>query len=242
MKPIKLILTVALLSGLGATGAMANCDIADTHLEQAIAQKPELRALANRQMVRDLRSLRDAAFILWSYGRIEDCNRLMANIRELIFEPSMGSLGGSDEDEVSYQSAASEPFVRRGGAVVGRREDEGAKALISINELVPGLRADEIIGTEVRSSDDKIVGEVRNFVFGTKDRRDYAVVASGGFFTVGKDSFVVPIRFLSITQERDAFFLQISEADLKSVPLMPDQDYEWHSDEAWLALNDARFK
>ena len=242
MKPAILLLSVMLLSSMGVADAMAKCDIADTRLEQAIAQKPEFRAPGNRQMVRDLRSLRDAAFILWSYGRLEDCNRLMANIRELIFAPAMGSLGGTDEDEVNYQTAASEPFVHHGGEVEGRRDDKGATALISINELVPGLRANEIIGTEVRSSDDKIVGEVRNFVFGTKDRRDYAIVASGGFFTIGKDSFVVPIRFLSVTQERDAFFLQISEAEVKSVPLMPDHDFAWHSDDAWLALNDAHFE
>jgi hypothetical protein len=150
--------------------ATEKCDIADSELEEAIAKKPEFRAPANRQLVRDLRSLRDAAFILWSYGRLEDCNRLMANIRELVFAPAMGSLGGTDEDEVNYQTAASQPFVHRGGAVEGRRGDVGAKALVSINELVPGLRADEIIGTEVRSSDDKIIGEVRNFVFGTKEQ------------------------------------------------------------------------
>jgi hypothetical protein len=32
---------------------------------------------------------------------------------------------------------------------------------VRIDELAPALRADEIIGAEVRSSDDKIVGEVR---------------------------------------------------------------------------------
>ena len=69
------------------------------------------------------------------------------------------------------------------------------------------MRADEIIGAEVRSSDDKIVGEVRNIVFGTKDRRDYAIVASGGFFTPGKESIVVPIRSLKVSQERGSFFL-----------------------------------
>ena len=82
---------------------------------------------------------------------------------------------------------------------------QGAKPLINIDEMAPGLRADEIIGAEVRSSDDKIVGEVRNIVFGTKDRRDYAIVASGGFFTPGKDSIVVPIRSLKVSQERTAF-------------------------------------
>jgi ribosomal 30S subunit maturation factor RimM len=103
------------------------------------------------------------------------------------------------------------------------------------------LRADEIIGAEVRSSDDKIIGEVRNIVFGTKDRRDYAIVASGGFFIPGKDSIVVPIRFLKVAQERDSFYLPMREAEVKAVPLMPDPDYRWLSDEAWRTQNDALF-
>src|SRR5829696_6891925 len=76
--------TVALLSVLGVAEAMADCQIADAKLEEAILQKPELRGRANRQTVRDLRSLRDAAFTLWSYERHADCERLVANIRELI--------------------------------------------------------------------------------------------------------------------------------------------------------------
>ena len=83
---------------------------------------------------------------------------------------------------------------------------------------------------EVRSSDDKIVGEVRNIVFGTKDRKDYAIVASGGFFTPGKDSIVVPIQSLKVSQGRESFFLSICKQAVKTVPLMPDQDYKWLSD------------
>jgi hypothetical protein len=215
--------------------------LVDAKLEEAIFQKPELRAPENRQMVRDLRSLRDAAFILWSYGRHDDCERLLANIRELVSATSMSELGDNDEDEAEQQFAAREPMVQSGGALLGRRGEQGAKPLISINELAPGLRADEIIGTEVRSSDDKIIGEVRNIVFGTKDRQDYAIVASGGFFTIGKDSIVVPIPSLQVSQERDSFYLPITEAETKEVPLMPDQDYTWLSDEAWRAQNDALF-
>jgi uncharacterized protein YrrD len=99
-----------------------------------------------------------------------------------------------------------------------------------------------MIGAEVRSSDDKIVGEVRNIVFGTKDGRDYAVIASGGFFTAGKDSIVVPIRALKVTQDRASFFLPIAKDVMKTVPLMPDQDYNWLSDPKWRAQNDAFFE
>jgi hypothetical protein len=123
----------------------------------------------------------------------------------------------------------------------GSRDKKDAKPLIKIDELAPGLRADEIIGAEVRSSDDKIVGEVRNIVFGTKDGRDYAIVASGGFFTTGKDSIVVPIRALKISQERASFFLPVSKEAVGSVPVMPDQTYQWLSDRKWRSRNDAIF-
>jgi hypothetical protein len=240
MKRLKALFAAALLCTLGGTHAMADCQIADTKLEEAILQKPELRGPANRQTVRDLRSLRDAAFTLWSYGRHADCERLMANIRELISGPSMSSLGDNDEDAAEDQMAARDPKVQR-GASQGRREEKNAKPLINIDELAPGLRADQIIGAEVRSSDDRIVGEVRNIVFGTKDRRDYAIVAAGGFFTAGKDSIVVPIRSLKVSQERDSFFLPLRNAEVKTVPLMPDQDYKWLSDDAWRTRNDALF-
>jgi PRC-barrel domain protein len=97
----------------------------------------------------------------------------------------MGSLGDNDEEEAEKQISAGEPMVRRGGQQ-GHRKEMGAKPLVRIDELAPGLRADEIIGVEVRSSDDKIVGEVRNIVFGTKDRKDYAIVASGRLFYAGE--------------------------------------------------------
>jgi hypothetical protein len=240
MKSGRILFATTLITGLGVADVMANCQIADAKLEEAILQKPELRGRANRQTVRDLRTLRDAAFTLWSYGRHDDCERLLGNIRELLSAPSLGALGDNDEDEAEKQMAARDPKVQR-GAGVGRRDEKGAKPLISIDELAPGLRADEIIGAEVRSSDDKIVGEVRNIVFGTKDRRDYAIVASGGFFTPGKESIVVPIRSLKVSQERHSFFLPIASAAVKTVPLMPDHDYKWLSDIAWRTKNDALF-
>src|ERR671921_398167 len=114
MKTPTILLTVALLSMLGVTPAMADCQIADAKLEEAILQKPELRGPANRQTVRDLRNLRDAAITLWSYGRHDDCERLLGNIRELLSGPSMSALGDNDEEEANKQIGAREPKVQRG--------------------------------------------------------------------------------------------------------------------------------
>src|SRR3954468_1775812 len=241
MKTIGTLFMAALIVAGGVTQALAECQIADARLEEAIQQNPRFRGPANSQAVRDLRSLRDAAFTLRSYGRHDDCERLLANIRELIAGPPMGSLGDNDEEEADKQDTAREPKIRR-GATLGSRDKKDAKPLIRIDQLTPGLRTDEMIGAEVRSSDDKIVGEVRNIVFGTKDGRDYAIIASGGFFTTGKDSIVVPIRSLKVTQDRSSFFLPIAKGVMKTVPVMPDQEYKWLSDPAWRANNDALFE
>jgi hypothetical protein len=238
-KFVNVLVPIILFSVVTANAARADCQIGDAKLEEAVLQNPKFRGPANRQSVRDLRRLRDAAITLWSYGRIEECQLLLDSIRGLIAEPNMSMLGGNDEEDAEKQMSAGQPKVRK-GATVGRRGEKGAKPLASIDSLAPGLRADEIIGAEVRSSDDKIIGEVRNIVFGTKDRRDYAIVASGGFFTSGKDSIVVPIRSLKVSPER-GFFVAIGHEAIKNIPLMPDQNYVWLSDAAWRNRNDTLF-
>jgi hypothetical protein len=242
MTMTKIAAHAALLCTLATSPAFAVCNISDAKLEEAVLKSPELRDPANRHLVRDLRTLRDAAFLLWSYGLHEDCERLLGNIRELIAAPSISELGDTDEDEADQQLAAGEPMAHAGGKMQGNRDAVWARPLVDIDDLDPGLRADEIIGSEVRSSDDKIVGEVRNVVIGTKDRWDYAIVASGGFFIAGKDSIVVPLRYLQVNQERNSFYLRIASAEVKAVPLMPDQDYRWLANEEWRARNDAFFK
>jgi hypothetical protein len=237
----RILLALGLLSVAEVPQALAACNLSDAKLEEAILQKPEFRDPNNRQLVRDLRRLRDSAFILWSYGQIDACEQLVGHIRKLVAAPSMGSLGGSDEDEVEQQMAAAEPMVQETGKVIGNRGNIDATPLTKLAEMVPLMRADEILGSEVRTSDDKIVGEVRNVIIGTEGRRDYAIVATGGFFVPGKNSIAVALRYLRVTRERNSFFVALTQADLAKVPLMPDNDYAWLSDDAWLEQNNSRF-
>jgi hypothetical protein len=232
----------AFLLAISPSASWAACNISDAQLEEAVLENAELRAPQNRYLVHDLRALRDAAFLLWNYGLEEDCERLVGNIKQLIAAPDMGRLGTNDEDEADQQLAAGEPQWHRLGQIQGTRGEPGEEALVSINDLDPGLLASEIIGAEVRTSDDMIVGEVRNVVIGTKDRWDYVIVASDGFFVAGENSLVVPLRYLVIDQKRKSFFLRISNEQVKAVPLMPDQEYRWLADETWRATNDAIFQ
>lgn len=69
--------------------------IADAKLEEAILWKPDLRG---RQTVRDLRSSRNVEFAIRSDRRHEACERLLANVRELLATPSIGALVGNGEE------------------------------------------------------------------------------------------------------------------------------------------------
>ena len=60
----RILLLAALMGSLAVTEAVAECEIADAKLEEAVQNNPRLRGPANSQSVRDLRSLRDAAMTL----------------------------------------------------------------------------------------------------------------------------------------------------------------------------------
>jgi hypothetical protein len=62
----------------------------DLKLEQAIARKSERRQSANTQIVRDLRTLREAAIILSSNQHTVECQRIVAVVRDLVADSVHG--------------------------------------------------------------------------------------------------------------------------------------------------------
>ena len=79
--------------------ALAHCGVTDLKLEQAISRKTELCQSANVQIVRDLRTLREAAIILDANKHRAECRRLVAVVRELAADPKRAIETSSDTDE-----------------------------------------------------------------------------------------------------------------------------------------------
>ena len=79
--------------------ALAHCRVTDLKLEQAISQDSELRQSANAQVVRDLRTLREAALILDANKHTAECQRLVTVVRELVADPTRAIETSSDTDE-----------------------------------------------------------------------------------------------------------------------------------------------
>src|SRR3954470_20428936 len=68
--------------------ALAHCGVADLKLEQAISRDSKLRQSASAQVVRDLRTLREAALILDANKHTAECQRLVTVVRELVADPA----------------------------------------------------------------------------------------------------------------------------------------------------------
>ena len=90
---------LASVCALAVTGrALAGCPVADAKIEEAIATKPEFRDTANAQVVRDLRTLRDAAVVLDAYEHEGACKRVVAVLNTLASNPER-TLGAGNTDE-----------------------------------------------------------------------------------------------------------------------------------------------
>ena len=96
--------------------ALAHCGVADLKLEQAISQDSKLRQSANAQVVRDLRTLREAALILDANKHTAECQRLVTVVRELVADPARTIETSSDTDEGKAE-ALDEPRRRKTAAL-----------------------------------------------------------------------------------------------------------------------------
>ena len=101
----------AALGTLALTGpALAACPVADAKVEKAIASKPKLREKANTQMVRDLRTLRDAAVVLDAYEQDGACRKVVAVLNTLTADPERAlEAGDTDEGKAEAVERARKP-------------------------------------------------------------------------------------------------------------------------------------
>jgi hypothetical protein len=106
-------LACALLLLALAPSAQAACAVEDSGLEPAIAEKKELQETKNAQIVRDLRTLRDAAIVLDSYGFPKECKELVAILKELTAKPdaTIKRSGDTDEEKAEEIQESREPKV-----------------------------------------------------------------------------------------------------------------------------------
>jgi hypothetical protein len=96
--------SLALAVAMLAAPAEAACDVKGAQIEEAIAGTSALRADENAQLVRDLRTLRDAAIVLETYKFPGECEVLLGIAKSLLANPAKTIEQGGDTDEDKAES------------------------------------------------------------------------------------------------------------------------------------------
>lgn len=119
MRPVRLfrsvqiaapMLAALVLAGGFASPVQAACDVKGARIEETIARKGELREAANKQTVRDLRTLRDAAIVLETYSYVTECERVLEIVKTLAADPERTiAQGDSDEEKAEGLEEARKP-------------------------------------------------------------------------------------------------------------------------------------
>ncbi|MEW5422994.1 hypothetical protein HNS03_13840 [Amorphus sp. 3PC139-8] len=239
-----------------------DCQVVNQQIEQQMAANPEMRSEYSGQVMRDLRQLRDAAQTLQSYGKTEACQSLAEAMHEITQNPeqpqtgqqqasadnrqatgNQQSMSGSTTSGNTVdQSAASAPQPENQQAgTSGRDGQQGFANAQAVSDMQGRLRAETILGSDVRGRDENSIGEVDELVLGNDGRPTYAVVTYGGFLGLGEEASAVPFKMLRVSQNNDVYYLPMTESELENAPRFEQGSFDWTEDEQWRSKNDQYF-
>lgn len=240
----------------GATG-VNQCQVINRQLEEQMASNPQMRAQYDGQVMRDLRSLRDAAQTLAAYGQTEACQGLADAMHEITQNPQRNdqamqrtgtglNQAGTQERDVNRsrtqqpvgenQQAQTQPNAQ---ASRGEWTYEQARPVTSMQGQ---LRAENILGSDVRGTDSDSIGEIDDVVLASDGHPTYAVVTYGGFLGLGEEASAVPFKMLRVAQNEDVYYLPMTESDLEDAPRFERGNFEWTQDDQWRAQNDGYYE
>ena len=94
-----------------------------------------------------------------------------------------------------------------------------------------GLKASDIIGARVVSSDNKDVGQVDDLIVTKSGKIHGAVIAVGGFLGAGEKSVVVPIERLKIDNKDGSLLITLNATkdELKAAKAYDAKDWQQYS-------------
>ena len=175
---------------------------------------------------RDLRQLRDAAAILRSHGKDDACQEVVEAAREIARTPAAPG----------DRAAAAAPT-----SGTAEQSERSYRTAVPLTEAMGRLRAEQIIGSDVRDLHDESVGEIDDLVLGAKGQSGYAIVAFGGWLGIGVERVAVPLQLLRVSADGDVFYLPMTEKELDQAPRFKSGDYGWIEETEWRRKNDAFF-
>ena len=164
-----------------------------------------------------IRALRDAAYVYAWGGDEKSCQRVLDTMRGIYEEHQ--KLVGTEVDDPEMRNAWRRAHLKQAQPVT---------------EMERLMRADIVIGADIRNTKDEKLGEIEDIVIDPKNRTIAYVLASrGGFLGFGEKLIAIRWSDLRATQDHEIYVLDVSQAALESAPAVDRQNFEQTVNEDW---------
>lgn len=164
-----------------------------------------------------MQSLRDAAYVYALDGDEQSCQRVLASMREIYQEHQ--ELVGLESDDPNARTAWRRAHLARATPVT---------------EMSRLMRADVVVGADIRTPDDEKLGEIEDVVIDPERQAIAYVLASrGGFLGLGEELVAIRWADLRATADHEVFVLDASIDAFASAPKVERGSFEETSDDSW---------
>jgi len=230
MKRLLLATCAAAALSLPTIASAAECDTSLSAYDKEMTA--EARAQVNPTARRDLRELRDAAYMLKQYGQSDACEEVISAIRDISSDPK--SMAKATNAAAMTDKAADQSYDER-----SRMRAEKAMPLTQASKT---LVASELIGADLHSNVGEDLGSVDDLVVGDKGQMSYLIVSTGGFLGIGDKQIAVPFDSAKISEDGDTVYVAATEESLEQAPSFDRDDRDWLKDESWQSKNSKFYK
>jgi sporulation protein YlmC with PRC-barrel domain len=164
-----------------------------------------------------LRAWLDAAYLYALDGNEQSCQMVLASMRK--FYQDHQKLIGSESNDPNVQTAWRRAHLAR------------AKPVAAMDHL---MRANILIGSEIRNLKDEWLGKVEDIVF-NPDKRDirYIMVSRGGFLGIGRTRVAVRWSDLRGTEDHELYVLDVAPKALDDAPAVERRNFAKTADQDW---------
>ncbi len=164
-----------------------------------------------------MQALRDAADVFAFAGNEDACQMVLASMRQIYEEHD--ELVGIEADDPEVRTAW--------------RRAHLAKAM-PVTEMDRLMRADVVIGADLRTPDDATLGEITDVVLDPQLQTiAYVLVSRGGFLGVGGELVAVRWTDLRATDDHEIYVLDASPESFTAAPRVERQNFGEGSGDAW---------
>jgi sporulation protein YlmC with PRC-barrel domain len=164
-----------------------------------------------------IRSLRDAAYVYARDGDEESCQLVLNSMRRA-FEQHQ-ELAGPGADDSSLRAAWRRAHLAN------------AQPTIEMSRL---MRADIVIGADIRNSEDERLGEIEDVVIDpAKSGIAYVLVSRGGFLGLGEKLVAVRWKDLRVTEDHELYVLDVGTSAFDEAPAVDRAMFEKTADLSW---------